>query len=73
MLKIFQSENLSKIRGKSETGGKMHHGVRGDGRPCCHSEDRQNLTNYFVVINEYMSLLVTVLKVSMQSDMIFNA
>ena len=28
-----ESENFSKIGGKSETGGKMHHGLRGDGRP----------------------------------------
>ena len=27
-------ENFSTIGGKSETGGKMHHGLRGDGRPC---------------------------------------
>ena len=27
-------ENFSKIEGKSETWGKMHHGLRGDGRPC---------------------------------------
>src|SRR6218665_1866350 len=26
-------EHFSKIGGKSETGGKMYHGLRGDGRP----------------------------------------
>ena len=31
-----ESENSPKIGGKSETGGEMHHGLRGgwDGRPC---------------------------------------
>jgi len=29
-----KSQNFSKIGGKSETGGEMHHGLRGDGRPC---------------------------------------
>jgi len=29
-----ESENLLKIGGKSETEGKMHHVLMGDGRPC---------------------------------------
>ena len=29
-----ESENFTKIGGKSETGGGMHHGLRWDGRPC---------------------------------------
>src|SRR6218665_3527328 len=28
-----ESENFSKVGGKCETGGEMHHGLRGDGRP----------------------------------------
>ena len=31
---LRKSENFYEIGGKSETGGKMHHGLMGDGRPC---------------------------------------
>src|SRR6218665_3711910 len=32
-LKFCRVKKISKTEGKSETGGKMHHGLRGDGRP----------------------------------------
>ena len=31
---VTESEIFRKQRGKSETRGEMHHGLRGDGRPC---------------------------------------
>jgi len=47
-----ESENCKKI------GGKMHHGLRGDGRPCSHLT--VSLTLAFVGTVEILSLLFSI-------------